>query len=29
MVEVAKYILKSKGIYNQVFEKMKKNIYEA
>ena len=29
MVEVAKYILKSKGIYNQVFSQMKKYIYEA
>ena len=29
IVEVAKYLLKSKGIYNQVFNKMKKNIYEA
>ena len=29
MVEVAKYVLKSKGIYNQIFEKMKKYIYEA
>ena len=29
MVEVAKYVLKSKGIYNQVFSQMKKYIYEA
>ena len=29
MVEVAKYVLKSKGIYDQVFKKMKKYIYEA
>ena len=29
MVEVAKYVLKSKGIYNQIFEKMKQYIYEA
>ena len=29
MVEVAKYVLKSKGIYDQVFSQMKKYIYEA
>ena len=27
MVEVAKYVLKSKGMYNLVFKKMKKYIY--
>ena len=29
MVEVAKLILKSKGVYEDVFSKMKKNIYNA
>ncbi len=29
IVEVAQYLLKSKGIYDQVFNKMKKYIYEA
>ena len=29
IVEVAQYLLKSKGIYKQVFNKMKKYIYEA
>ncbi len=29
LVEIVQYLLKSKGIYNDIFNKMKKHIYEA
>ena len=29
LVEVVKYILKSKGIYDSIFQKMRKDIYGA